>query len=79
MNTSNELPEYLAAEMAAAPWRKARKSGSNGGDCLEIAPLSGGRVGIRDTESPDRAPYVVRGEVWAAFLDGAKNGEFDFG
>ncbi|MFI9553089.1 DUF397 domain-containing protein [Nonomuraea endophytica] len=67
----------LEAELAAASWRKARKSGGNGGDCLEVAPLSRGRVGIRDTERPDQAPYVVSASVWDAFLDGAKNGEFD--
>ncbi|MEV1241409.1 DUF397 domain-containing protein [Nonomuraea sp. NPDC049750] len=30
----------LAAELAAATWRKATKSGANGGDCIEIAPLA---------------------------------------
>ncbi|MEU4579992.1 DUF397 domain-containing protein [Nonomuraea sp. NPDC023979] len=72
------MSDELAAELAAASWRKATKSGSNGGNCLEVAPLSGGRVAIRDTEAPDQAPYVVRGPVWAAFIDGAKMGEFDF-
>ncbi|GAA3088324.1 DUF397 domain-containing protein [Streptosporangium carneum] len=68
----------LTAELKTAAWRKAERSTSNGGNCIEVAPLSGGRVGIRDTEAPDQAPYVVRGEVWAAFVDGAKKGEFDF-
>ncbi|YCK33892.1 DUF397 domain-containing protein [Actinomadura sp. ATCC 39365] len=36
------------------------------------------RLCIRDTEAPDQAPFVVRSEVWAAFIDGAKKGEFDF-
>lgn len=65
-------------ELRTAAWRKATKSGSNGGDCLEVAPLSGGRVAIRDTESPEQAPFVVTASVWDAFLDGAKRGEFDF-
>ncbi|SDH09179.1 protein of unknown function [Sinosporangium album] len=65
-------------ELAKAVWRKAAKSGSNGGNCLEVAPLSGGRVGIRDTEAPERAPFVVSAGVWDAFIDGAKRGEFDF-
>lgn len=68
----------LAAELASAPWRKASKSGANGGDCIEVAPLSQDRVGIRDTESPEQEPYVVRGSVFRAWVDGAKNGEFDF-
>ncbi|MEU1736903.1 DUF397 domain-containing protein [Streptosporangium sp. NPDC020145] len=68
----------LSEELARASWRKATKSGANGGNCLEVAPLSGGRVAIRDTEAPDQAPYVVRAAVWDAFIHGAKNGEFDF-
>ncbi|MEU7835912.1 DUF397 domain-containing protein [Nonomuraea sp. NPDC049129] len=72
------MNEELSDELAAAAWRKAKASGSNNGNCLEVAPLSGGRVGIRDTEAPDQTPYVVRDSVWAAFIDGAKKGEFDF-
>ncbi|MFF5109311.1 DUF397 domain-containing protein [Streptosporangium sp. NPDC000509] len=68
----------LTAELENAAWRKARKSSSNDGNCIEVAPLSGGRVGIRDTEAPEKAPFVVSAGVWDAFVDGAKKGEFDF-
>lgn len=69
--------EVTNEDLDRAAWRKATRSGDNG-NCLEVAPLSGGRVGIRDTEAPDQAPYIVSASVWAAFLDGAKKGEFDF-
>lgn len=72
------MNEDLTSELKAAKWFKAKKSGANGGDCIEVASLSGDRVGIRDTESPDQAPFVVRGSVFRAWVDGAKNGEFDF-
>jgi hypothetical protein len=68
----------LTTELASAAWRKATKSGDTGGDCFEVAPLSAGRVAIRDTESPHQAPFVVSASVWDAFIDGAKKGEFDF-
>ncbi|MEU1736904.1 DUF397 domain-containing protein [Streptosporangium sp. NPDC020145] len=68
----------LSEELRNAHWRKATKSSSNGGNCLEVGPLSESRVAIRDTEAPDQAPYVVRAAVWDAFIHGAKNGEFDF-
>lgn len=68
----------LTAELKAAVWRKATRSTGNGCDCLEVAPLSEGQVGIRDSEHPEQAPLVVRASVWAAFIDGAKKGEFDF-
>ncbi|MEU7740378.1 DUF397 domain-containing protein [Nonomuraea sp. NPDC049158] len=67
----------LNEELRSAGWRKSSSSGDNG-NCLEVAPLSAGRVGIRDTERPDLQPYVVSASVWAAFMDGAKRGEFDF-
>ncbi|MET9065607.1 DUF397 domain-containing protein [Streptosporangium sandarakinum] len=68
----------LSDELKAAAWRKATKSGSDQGNCLEVAPLSGGRVGLRDSEAPEKAPFVVSASVWDAFIDGAKKGEFDF-
>ncbi|GAA3800422.1 DUF397 domain-containing protein [Sphaerisporangium flaviroseum] len=68
----------LSEELQTATWRKATKSASNQGNCLEIAPLSGGRVALRDTEALEKAPFVVSATVWDAFIDGAKKGEFDF-
>jgi hypothetical protein len=47
------------------------------GNCVEIADLPEGGIGIRD--SKDREGPVLRftaGE-WSAFLGGARNGEFD--
>lgn len=68
----------LKDELETAAWRKATSSTGNGGNCIEVAPLSKGRVGIRDTEAPEQAPFVVSAGVWAAFTDGVRNGEFDF-
>ncbi|MEV4477329.1 DUF397 domain-containing protein [Nonomuraea sp. NPDC049504] len=72
------MNDELAAELKGAAWRKAQKSGANGGDCIEVAPLSGDRVGMRDTERPDLEPWILRGAVFRAFVDGVKNDEFDF-
>ncbi|MEU4574644.1 DUF397 domain-containing protein [Nonomuraea sp. NPDC023979] len=69
--------EVTNEDLDRAAWRKATRSGDNG-NCLEVAPLPGGMVGIRDTEAPGQPPYVVSESVWAAFIDGAKKGEFDF-
>ncbi|MEO3857253.1 DUF397 domain-containing protein [Acrocarpospora sp. B8E8] len=68
----------LRDELANAAWRKASFSSDNGGNCIEIAPLSGGRVAMRDTEAPGQEPFVVSAGVWSAFVSGAKAGEFDF-
>ncbi|WP_431929722.1 DUF397 domain-containing protein [Nonomuraea jabiensis] len=56
-----------------------RASGGNGGDCVEVAPLSGGRVAMRDSEDKGEGPALVfAGSEWAAFKDGMSKGEFDF-
>ncbi|MFI6816148.1 DUF397 domain-containing protein [Nonomuraea sp. NPDC050328] len=71
------MDEVTAGLVKSAEWRKATRSGDNG-DCIEVALLKDGRVGLRDSERPDLPPYVVSSSVWAAFIDGAKKGEFDF-
>ncbi len=64
-------------ETAAAPaWMKSSLSFANG-DCVEVAGLADGTIGVRD--SKDSAGPVLRftsGE-WQAFLGGVRNGEFD--
>ncbi|RCG22825.1 DUF397 domain-containing protein [Sphaerisporangium album] len=73
------LRDEVASELATAAWRTATKTSSNGGDCVEVAPLSGGRVALRDTKDKGTGPvHVFTPSEWDAFLDGAKKGEFDF-
>ena len=57
-------------------WVKSSLSFSNG-NCVEVASLPGGRVGVRNSRDPD-GPVLrfTRGE-WHAFLGGARLGEFD--
>jgi hypothetical protein len=57
-------------------WKKSSLSMSNG-NCVEVAYMSGGHVGVRD--SKDRTGPVLQftpGE-WSAFVGGVRNGEFD--
>ena len=58
-------------------WKKASKSGGNGGNCVEVARLDDGSVGIRDSKHPD-GPVLRFSQVeWDAFLDGMAKREFD--
>ncbi|GAA2127975.1 DUF397 domain-containing protein [Streptomyces synnematoformans] len=66
----------MTPDLSKVAWRKASLSETANG-CLEVALLDDGRVAIRDNEAPDSPPFVVTAHVWACFLDGAKNGEFD--
>ena len=62
--------------LADAAWRKATASDANSG-CVEIAVLAGGNVGVRDSKDPGKISLTFTAHEWAAFLDGARSGEFD--
>jgi hypothetical protein len=73
-----KISDDLLAELESAGWTKSSLSGSNGGNCLYAARLSGDRYAIKDSEQPDIPPMIMRGPVFRAFVGGAKLGEFDF-
>jgi hypothetical protein len=59
-----------------ARWVKSSLSYANG-DCVEVASLPDGRIGVRD--SKDTAGPVLRftPAEWRAFIGGVQNGEFE--
>ncbi|MGW3361494.1 DUF397 domain-containing protein [Streptosporangium canum] len=69
--------DKLTQELRAATWIKSSYSGSNGGNCVEVAALSGGCRGIRDSKNPLGPALVFTPDEWNAFVGGVKNGEFD--
>jgi hypothetical protein len=56
-------------------YRKSTYSGSGG--CLEVAPISGG-VNLRDSKNLDQDPFFFTRAEWEAFLQGVRDGQFDF-
>jgi Domain of unknown function (DUF397) len=64
-----------AVDPARLNWRKAKSSVGNGA-CLEVAPVNG-MVAIRDSKNPTGPMLTYTPTEWRAFLDGAKQGEFD--
>lgn len=56
-------------------WRKAERSVNNGA-CVELAP-SAGMIAMRDSKDPEGPVLMYTKAELAAFLDGAKKGEFD--
>lgn len=58
-----------------AHWIKAAISESRG-MCVEVAHIRGG-VAIRHSVTPDDGAILYTRDEFAAFLEGAKRGEFD--
>lgn len=58
-------------------WIKSSHSGPTGGNCVEMAHLYGGQVAVRNSRHPEGPALLFTAEEWAAFLAGAKDGEFD--
>ncbi|WP_236790481.1 DUF397 domain-containing protein [Amycolatopsis sp. GM8] len=70
---SNGMP---ATELTGADWRKSKFSGAMG-NCVEVATLASGEVAMRNSRFPEGPALVYTRDEMAAFLAGAKDGEFD--
>ena len=53
---------------ARGRWRKSSFSGSNG-DCIEVASLAGGHVGVRDSKKTSGPCLLFSPDVWTAFVN----------
>jgi hypothetical protein len=60
-----------------AIWRKSSYSGSNGGNCIEVANNVPGVVAVRDSKDPDGPVLAFAPDEWRAFTAAIKAGEFD--
>ncbi len=56
-------------------WRKSSRSGDQGGNCVEVADLDGGRA-VRDSKNPTGPALMFTPDQWAAFTAGVRDGEF---
>jgi hypothetical protein len=65
-----------AGELADLAWIKAQASNHNGA-CVEVASTSTDKIAIRDSKDPGGPILVYTATEFRAFLDGARNGEFD--
>jgi Domain of unknown function (DUF397) len=57
-------------------WTKSSLSHANG-NCVEIADIDRGQVGMRDSKNITGPVLGISLEEWRAFLGGIRNGEFD--
>ncbi|MEU9837057.1 DUF397 domain-containing protein [Streptosporangium sp. NPDC048047] len=71
-----QLNGVSAALLAGVAWRKSRFSNPSG-NCVELAPLPGGAVAVRNSRDPDGPALVYTRHDLDAFVRGVKNGDFD--
>ncbi|WP_432138164.1 MULTISPECIES: DUF397 domain-containing protein [unclassified Streptomyces] len=66
----------VPASSLGVRWTKSSHSNAEG-NCVEIALLTGGDVALRNSRDPEGPALVYTPAELAAFLAGAKGGEFD--
>jgi hypothetical protein len=66
----------MSVDVASAIWRKSSRSGPWTDNCVEVA-FVGEAILVRDSKNADGAVLVFTPSEWDAFVDGAKDGEFD--
>jgi hypothetical protein len=69
--------ELLAHQINGAVWKKgSRSNGTGGSNCVEVAFLDE-RIAVRDSKDRMGPALMFTSAEWTAFVDSAKDGEFD--
>ena len=64
-------------DLSRAEWRKASRSSSNGGDCVEVARNLPGIVVVRDSKNPGGPALTIEPAGWQDFIADVKAGHHD--
>lgn len=72
----NTLPATITASaLEGADWVKSSYS-NNGGNCVEVASLSGA-VALRDSKQTDGPALLMSSGIFESFITGVRDGGFD--
>jgi hypothetical protein len=66
----------VQADRLDVVWRKSKASNPSG-SCVEVAKLPSGEIAVRNSRHPAGPALIYLRAEMAAFVVGAKNGEFD--
>jgi hypothetical protein len=74
---TDRIANGMSADLlTGVSWRKSSHSGALG-NCVVVALLPSGEVAVRNSRFPEGPALVYTRAEIAAFLSGAKDGEFD--
>jgi hypothetical protein len=59
-------------DLSSVSWRKAKRSGGNGGECVEVASLPGA-IAVRDSKNPGGPVLAFSPGAWRGFTERMKN------
>ncbi|WP_406236852.1 DUF397 domain-containing protein [Nocardia sp. NBC_01009] len=65
----------MNVDLPGAQWFKSSHS-SGGQECVEVAFLDSGLVGVRDSKNPNGPALVFNPGEWEAFTASVQDGEF---
>ncbi|TLF73689.1 DUF397 domain-containing protein [Nocardia cyriacigeorgica] len=74
--SSTDRGARVGADLSRARWFKSRRS-AGGKDCVEVAHLDEGMVGVRDSKNLAVAALVFTPSEWESFLTHTRAGHFD--
>jgi len=66
----------VSVDLSGARWFKSSRSSASQ-ECVEVAFLDGGMVGVRDSKNTAGPALVFTPGEWDAFTAGVHDGEFD--
>jgi Domain of unknown function (DUF397) len=64
-------------DLTGAIWRKASRSGNNGGNCVEVARNLSRVVAVRDSKDQAGPALIFTAAEWQAFTAQVRDGEFN--
>ncbi|MEU1751330.1 DUF397 domain-containing protein [Micromonospora matsumotoense] len=59
-------------DLSSANWKKSTRSGTGGGDCVEVADNLPGIAAVRDSKDPSGPALAFEPATWQAFVGFAK-------
>ncbi|MFG1800242.1 DUF397 domain-containing protein [Micromonospora carbonacea] len=59
-------------DLSSARWKKSTRSGTSGGDCVEVAANLTDVVAVRDSKDPSGPVLAFTPQTWRTFIEHTK-------